>query len=287
MPNELALLKKIAPLINSTHSKCLELLPKAAKNYASLASLVCGEKLTDETLKENLSKTSIIHIFIVSGSHLIFIDAFFDLLAVPFFIRLFFLSFYSLAVGWQAPVVRALVSLILQGIQKHYSLFFPRDLTTLMSGLCTLALFPEWWKSNSLIMSWCASLALSLPTILRIKESLKSNLLAQASLFLLMTIPLFGFGSLHPLSIIYNLILGNVVAFVLLPLSALTLISTNFVIIFDAILETFKFVLENFSEPITMISHSSFSTPTLWSWVFAWHIFFHFLRIHLYHGKTT
>lgn len=287
IPNHLDVLKKISPLVTSTHSMCLEIIPKTSKNYASLSSLICGEKLTDEHLKENLSKTSIIHIFIVSGSHLILLDAIFEFLTIPFFVRIIFLSVYSMAAGWQAPVVRALVGLLLKKILKWNSFYFPQDLATLMSGLCTLALFPEWWKSPSLVMSWCASLALATPSLLRIKESLNAKLLGQFSIFLLMILPLFGFGSLHPLSIVYNLFLGNIVALVLLPLSFLTLVNTQFVLIFDVIMDLFRSALVNFSEPINMVSHTSFSIPSLWYWVFTWHIFFHFLRIHLYQGKIV
>jgi putative ABC transport system ATP-binding protein len=48
-----------------------------------VASLICGEKLTDKSLKENLVKTSLIHIFVISGSHLILLDELLSILKIP------------------------------------------------------------------------------------------------------------------------------------------------------------------------------------------------------------
>ena len=280
------LLKNMSPVSAAAHKKCLNIIPKVSKNYASLTSLVCGEKITDAELRGNLIKTSIIHIFIVSGSHLIFIDSFFEFFCFPFFVRFIFLSIYSMATGLEPPTVRALIGIIIKKIIRDKSWGYPSDLLTLLTGLCTLNFFSSWWQSISFLMSWCASLALSAPSLLRIKTPLLRVFCSQCSVFIIMLFPLFSFGSLHPLSILYNLFLGNIVAFVLLPLSFLALLNSNLTLLFDNFMELFNSAVAHFSEPILIESHTPLPIGYLWVWLFSWHLLFHFSRIYLFKGMS-
>lgn len=279
------LLKNMSSLANVFHKKCLRTLPPSSKHPDALGALTCGEKLTDKKLQENLSKTSLIHIFIVSGSHLILFDQFLSILKIPYYLRFLFLSFYSLCVGWQAPAVRALLGLGLRHTQQKTALHFPPDLLVLLTGALTLILFPSWWNSLSLLMSWCAALALCMVPTLRIKVPWAKALAAQLSILILMGAPLWGLGSLHPLSIIYNLFLAPVVAYLLLPLSVLSLLLTPAVKCFDFVMTLFQEVLPRLSDPIEVKKTSMPSLGFLWLWIFTWHATLHFLRLHLWQGK--
>jgi competence protein ComEC len=283
--NSPSLLKNTSALSRSFQQKCSNSVPPQTENPHVMASLICGEKLTDKTLKENLVKTSLIHIFIISGSHLILLDELLSILKIPVLLRFLFLSFYSLLVGWQPPAVRALIALVTRVGFKKMRWHFPSDLLTLIAGLTTLTLFSEWWKSNSLLMSWCASLALCWVPILRIKNRIAALLLSQLAIYLFMIIPLWGLGSLHPLNLLYNIFLGPVVSFILLPLAAIAMAIPTVCPLFDGTVSLFAKVIAVMAEPITLNPGSPPSLGLLWCWILAWQIFFHVLRLRLYRGK--
>lgn len=280
-----ALLKNTSALSQSFQQKCSNSIPPQTENPHVMASLICGEKLTDETLKKNLVKTSLIHIFVISGSHLILLDELLSILKIPVLLRFLFLGFYSLIVGWQPPAVRALIALGTRVGLKKMRWHFPPDLLTLIAGLTTLTLFSEWWQSNSLLMSWCAALALCWVPLLRIKNRLAALLLSQLTIYLFMIVPLWGLGSLHPLNLLYNIFLGPVVSFILLPLAALSMAIPTLTSLFDSTLSLFEKIIAVMAEPIVLKSASPPSLGLLWCWILAWQIFFHGLRLRLYQGK--
>lgn len=281
------LLKNASALAQSFQQKCTNLVPSQTENPHVMSSLVCGEKLTDESLKQNLVKTSLIHIFVISGSHLILLDELLSILKIPVLLRFLFLGFYSLVVGWQPPAVRALVALGVRLGFKKMRWHFPPDLLTLIAGLLTLTLFSEWWTSNSLLMSWCAALALCWVPLLRIKNKWTALFISQGAIYLFMIVPLWGLGSVHPLSLLYNIFLGPVVAFVLLPLSVLAMVFPATSLVFDFVFGVFAKFLGVMAEPISLHSNPAPSLGWLWVWILAWQVFFHFMRLRLYQGREA
>lgn len=279
------LLKNTTQYAQIFHKKCLHLIPQSTLHPEALAALTCGQKINNSDLHEILSKTSLIHIFVVSGAHLIMIDQLLSIFKIPSFLRFLFLSIYSLAVGWQAPAVRALVGLAAKKLLRQSSFYFPADLCVLISGLLTLFLFPSWWTSLSLQMSWCAALALSLPPILRLHSSWQKVISAQITILLFMSVPLWGLGSLHPLSLIYNIFLGPVIAYLLLPLSILSLFFHPFVQYFDFAISLFTAWLPKIVDPIELRNQALIATGFVWTWIFTLHIALHFLRIKMWQGR--
>lgn len=287
MPLPHAVLKNTSHLAEQLQQICLQSIPAKTEQHNSLASLVCGEKISDAELKQNLQKTSLIHIFIVSGSHLLLLDELLSILKIPVYLRFLFLGCYSLGVGWQAPAVRALIGLVVKELFKRKRLFFSADQVVLSTGFITLMLFPAWWLSSSLVMSWCAALALCLPHILRIKNPWVQSATSQFAIFFFMSAPLWGIGNLHPLSMLYNLFLAPVVSYLLLPLSFLAVFFSPFLFVFEKVMTLFEGALSVLSEPIEPTKTTSLTISLLWIWVFSWHILFHFLRLHLWQGKDS
>lgn len=280
-----SLLTNASSVSDFFQQKCVQKIPQTTNYPQALRSLLCGEKITDENLKENLSKTSLIHIFVVSGSHLLLLDEVLCIFRIPLSVRFFFFFVYSLVAGWQAPVVRALLGIGIKSFLSRQRYFFPSDLEVLITGLVTLCLFPSWWVSLSLQMSWCASLALCGGSVLRVRGRLQRTLLAQGAIFIFMSVPLWGFGSLHPLGIVFNLFLAPVVAYVLFPLSILTVAMPVFVELFDATLFLFSTLLGQLSEPVILPRGSLPSNGVIWLWIFLWHSTLHLLRVSLWQGK--
>lgn len=287
IPSSNNLLKNTSALSEHFHEKCLQGLPTSSKHHASLASLVCGEKITDQELKIDLSKTSLIHIFVVSGSHLLLIDELLSILKIPVFLRFLFLGAYSLFVGWQAPAVRALCGLGMRILLLRRSLLFPSDLIVALTGFGVLTLFPAWWNSLSFLMSWCAALALCWAPLLRVRNSWMRAFISQISIFLFMSAPLWGIGSLHPLSVVYNLFLAPAVSYILLPLGFLVTAFNSLTFTFDFAMTFFTSLLSHLTEPIELKKGLTPTIGTLWVWIFSWHIVFHFLRLRLWQGKDS
>jgi competence protein ComEC len=282
-----SLLKNTTNLATVFQQKCGQILPQQSQNKAILDSMLCGQNLKNEELKENLTKTSLIHIFIISGTHLILFDKFLFFLKIPELLRFLFLSIYSLMIGWQPPAVRALIALVTRAVFRKFNFRFPVDLIVLIAGLLTLIFFPTWWKSLSLLMSWCAALALCWTSTLKIKNKLISVLISNLTIFIFMTVPLWGIGNLHPLSILYNIFLAPAVSFILLPLAFFTLAFHPLLKIFDFFIFAFNKIMVLISDPILTTQAKPPSIEFLWIWIFSLHIFFHIIRLYLYRGKDT
>lgn len=277
-----SLLKNTTDLSGTYQQKCLRALPAIENSHGAMASLLCGEKVTDEDLKLQLSKTSLIHIFVVSGSHLLLIDEFLSILRIPFFVRWLFLAAYSVLVGWQAPAVRALGALSTRRIFHSYRLYFPADLAVLLAGFMCLVLFPDWWTSLSFQMSWCASLGLALPRVLG-RSSLgpwQRALRAQAFIYLVMLPTLWGWGSLHPLGILINLLVAPLVSLALLPLALATVILPFSLPIFATSFHLFERLLVYLAEPVLLPAGGSPGVVFLWGWIFSLHLLCHGGRIY-------
>lgn len=281
----ISLLSNTSNLASSLQQNCVRILPQASTERASLASLLCGQKITDENLRQKLQQTSLIHIFVISGSHLILFDQLLGTLRIPLFLRFAFLLLYSLATGWQPPAVRALCGLLLLALLRWRGWPFASDQRVLLTGMTVLATFPEWWESRSLIMSWCASLALCTPSLFRLQLSLPRLFWGQVAIFILMTPPLWGFGNLHPLGLVYNLLLGPVVSFILLPLAIVAVILPASSPLFDFLLGLFTEGLHRVSDPIQLPSGTAVSIPLLWGWVFGVHLLFHIVRVQRWQGR--
>ena len=134
-------------------------------------SLLCGESLPQGSFYESLKLLGLVHLMVVSGAHLIFFERI--LYRILFFISPSFsflkkslmfslLILYAFCCLLKPPVVRALLSLSLSGLNHRFRWGLPGHQMTLLNGALCLALFPHWWTSYSLILSWGASLSLSL-----------------------------------------------------------------------------------------------------------------------------
>jgi competence protein ComEC len=104
-------------------------------------------------------------------------------------------------------------------------------------------------------------------------------------IFVAMIPALWGWGSLHPLGVLSNLILAPVVSLVLLALSFLALFHASLLAIFSYVLGFFEFILQSVAEPISIPHQQAVSNGTLWLWILFLHIFLHFLRLYLHQGK--
>gem|GEM_PF-1740574 len=202
----------VMPWVKPVHQLCLNFAP-ASDYRVWYHAIVCGENLSPSMEKNWFQQTGLIHVIVVSGSHLVFLEDILRFLKLPNWLRWSVLLFFSLASNLQPPITRAL-------IQRVWNAFFQRQQIVmrslhlqLLAGVTTLALFPSWWTSLSFLMSWLCVLALSLPMP-------SKHPLWQAALIYLLLIPaMLNIQTPHPAGILFNVMLAPVLGFVLFPMS--------------------------------------------------------------------
>lgn len=252
----------------AAHHFCLQLLPTSLENHSSLEALVCGKNMQDLELKQLLVQSSLIHIFIVSGSHFHFLNRVFARIPLLRLCPLLLLSIYCIATLCQPPAVRALCFLFLQSFSNYFRHTLPAVLMVFLSGLFSVALFPQWLVSRSLLMSLMASLAMAFVSDLADKERspVTALFLSQAAIYVVMGFCLWGYGSLHPLGMVFNLLLGPFVGGVIFPLALLVVAAPPLVGIFDILLNGLFWLLQKSSE-IHTEAGAAVPLPLTWQWL--------------------
>ena len=249
---------------------CLE-WTNLTKTYKPIyQALVCGQPLLPGSLQDSFRQTGLIHLMVVSGAHLIFLER----LILKFFpshsalqrLAWPFLFLYVLNCLCRPPVMRAFISLALHQICLRKGLNWNPQQRVLYTGGLLLVLFPQWWNSFSFFLSWCASLAISLP----FQSLWKKHLF----IYLFLSGPLQKFTSLHPFSVLSNFLLAPLIFSWAFPLSFLSLIVPPLIPLMDLFwlyaLKLLNLVAPSFYMPpqMDLWIPSSF---LLWIYLFLFH----------------
>ena len=198
------------------HDQCLSVLSLKGRWAPVYKALICGERLPQGSIKQVFIEGGLIHLMVVSGAHLLFLEKLWTKLPLPVFKKsglFFFLIFYALITELHPPVVRALFSFFLFQLSQNHKLFWGHFLITHLSGVLCLFYSPYWIRSISLQLSWLASLA----------HGTSSSSLKKAFLTYIIVFPIVSqWQFLHPLTVFINWSLAPLIGFVLLPLSFIT-----------------------------------------------------------------
>jgi len=264
----LGLPEKLTEYAFTLHHFCLRALPSAVENRSSLEALVCGKNLQQLELKELLLQSSLIHIFVVSGSHFIFLRKILARLPLVRKYPLVILSIYALVTLCQPPSLRALLFLSFAEVSERKKLFLSPVILVFISSLLSVALFPQWLFSRSLLMSMMAALVLAVMSDIWEKESqsLPALFISQSALYLVMGFCLWGFSSLHPLSILLNVTLGPLIGGVLFPLGFIVVLIPPLAFLFDFVMNALIWILKKNSELVGAASEAS-PLGFYWQWV--------------------
>ncbi|HEX4923650.1 MAG TPA: ComEC/Rec2 family competence protein [Bdellovibrionales bacterium] len=174
-------------------------------------AIVCGAPLPDR-LAAPFQVTGLIHLLVVSGTHLIFLSELLRRAGIQRFeIHAAILSGFVVMTGGQAPALRALAALILGALSRWLGLSWSHLDVTLASGMLLWALFPELITKLSFLLSWAAALSLSLTG----GGGLKRHIAMFAFLYPVLA-PL---APPHPASIFFNWLFAPVVGSFLFPAS--------------------------------------------------------------------
>ncbi|NJL24231.1 MAG: hypothetical protein HC902_02985 [Calothrix sp. SM1_5_4] len=151
--------------------------------------------------------SGLIHILVVSGAHLHFLER------LSFWIpergRLILCTIYCWLTGFGAPVVRALIRRVCSNLFRSWA-WTPLQVEA-KTTLLLLMIHPQWLVSRSFLMSWMCALALQAP--LPLPKWRPLNMSLKCYLFL------FPFCAASPLSILWNSLVGPAVGGILFPAS--------------------------------------------------------------------
>lgn len=261
----------IAIISDPLHQFCIRSAPPSHQYRELYQAMVCGSNLEASALSSNMRQIGLYHLFVVSGSHFVFLEWLLWPLASrlgrPGQLLIFFLlSTLTLTCSLAPPVTRAWISFMLRKVNDETRLFWRGHHATFFSGLLTLFLFPEWASSYSFLLSWTASLLISLP--------IKESWLRHVVIYLGLLPVLCGIQTPHPVTSMINWLLAPLLGVALLPISLLAYMFNFLTPLFDLTwsgLETLLRVLAReippSPEPVV------FSLALGWLYLAAFHFF--------------
>jgi ComEC/Rec2-related protein len=269
-------------LTTRLHQDCLDLLPKNPATEATLKALVCGHNFESFQTAHLYTSSGLIHLFVVSGSHLILVYKFLDFIFQKIKLcdskKIIFtiLFLYCAVCLFNAPIVRSFLGLLIFEILHIKVKYWPKDYVLLLVGFLCLMISPEWIDSLSLQMSWLAALAIE-SNHRYLKNS--NSLLKQLSfyVFYIFTFSALGFPQVSIL--IIALFFNPVLEFILIPLAFLVLGFPFLDPVFEIVISVLNTLLSYME-----LSTSEITTPfadTLlfnWSLILSIHFILHFNR---------
>ncbi len=175
------------------------------------SAIVCGQNLTDPQLLHLFRMSGLIHLLVVSASHLHVLQR---LLSSWPKIAHMVLVIFTLTSGAQPPVIRSLICIGCSLWSRQRGLNWSPLQIQILSGAISLFLIPHWHHSLSFYLSWVTGITLSLSRF--------SNFVLCTLIYLLIA-PLLGdLGLSDPLSILLNALLAPIMGMLLFPVSAIT-----------------------------------------------------------------
>jgi ComEC/Rec2-related protein len=263
-------------LSSLAHQICIDQIPPHSKFQSELKALVCAENFTTLSATELYAASGLIHLFVVSGAHLVLIERMLHFLTHKFkWSRLIIFSClfcYAFICDLNAPICRALVSFSLNQYLYSKNFQWPTVTRSLMIGLITLLLNPAWVNSLSLQMSWLAAFATNVSA-----DYLKDrHIFFRQLIFFMFLYPTLMFMQALSLStVLFNLFFAPLLEYVLFPLALLTCVLHPFYIPFDKMLSFFNSSLRMLEVDYTP---AQMTTPANWV-VIIWFLIFalHFI----------
>ncbi len=247
------------------------------------SALLCGSSLNNSNFTNHLKTQSLIHLFIVSGGHFLFLEKIFTMLKTPEILKVTLLCVYNLCTGFQEPGTRSICYLLTTRFFKKTSFYLRSDQTLLLVGAFLPAIFPDYLNSPSFLLSWTAALSLNISSFLFFKfEGFLKIFFTQVFITALLAPWFCAFGNLHPLSILINLILGPYIIIILFPLSGIIILLPDFTPLFEDSIRLLNWCLSQTSTLFTTGDSLKIPIIYFWSYLIFSHIAFHIYQINFW-----
>lgn len=247
------------------HHACVSRVPES-EHHALHAALVCGAKLPSGEAAETFLKTGLLHLIVVSGAHLIWLESLLRRLlghgqtANGLIVSI--LIVFALATRLEAPVVRAAISMGLYALSRRRRLGWTPLQIAGLSGLLSIGLFPIWITSLSLLLSWTAALALAQGAG---SESVWTK---QVRIYLCMLLCLMPLSLPHPLTIALNVLAAPVLSVVLFPLSGVVWLLPAFATFIDPVFSVAMIWLRSTAAAIPQMPPAPYIPGRFELWVY-------------------
>ncbi len=262
------------------HSLCLQWTTSESPFDYIYQSLLCGEKLKKNDIYLVLISAGLIHLFVVSGAHILFLETLLNRLLLKFMFKKLaitsLLIIYAHICLWSPPITRALSQYILKSFNGHLKLNHSPLLILLLSIIISLCFQPAWMSSISLPLSWVASLQFISPN--------KSPLTTNIKIYLTMLPLTLMLTPLHPYSILFNTLFAPVVSHVLFPLTLISGAFTPLRGFCDLLWEQSLKVLSLTTQMVPSGMTDGFSISVLGAWAYA--IGLHFIYTIIYKRRN-
>ena len=301
------LLELVADKTSFLQASCSVFFTSRLSSGELASAFICGTSIRDPFAHQIFVQTSLIHLMVVSGSHLQMLSQLLFWITptrwksrpLEFTISLL-LIFYALLTGFQPPVVRALISRLLLVFSRFFGWGWDSGKINLVSGLMLLALSPLWIYNFSFFLSWLACLGLMVaPWCFPAAWRPQRRWLAKASSVLQFWLSCFCVQVLMSVALSSFSLLGLLMNSLVAPLISLALFPLSLSIVFipalhgfiDAIWAELLRFLQYFAEIAAPSTASSFPSPERWLplWIFLAfiHGFFEFLQRTRYRGSPV
>ncbi len=273
---------ELTPISLFLHHKCLSYMPAESLYINSLSALVCGKNF--DLLQDSYlyTSTGLIHLFVVSGSHLIVLKKIIDQISKLFLKKEFYiitillLLVYCAVCQFNAPVVRSFCFLSLSTLLTKIHRKWSPDYILFLAGFLALSLKPEWLSSLSLQMSWLASLVL-----LIYQQKLQNHpLIVRQTIFYFIFSFCFRILGFPAFSItILCVLMTPILEYILFPLALLTTLLHVIEPIFAFVISTLNYILSLLSYSSTPSEHDMESVKYLnWVTIFSCHYLLFFKK---------
>ena len=242
------------------HSQCLSLVSFESRYRNVYEALLCGRRLPEGDLKSAFVKGGLIHLMVVSGAHLLFLEAAWRKIPLPPKVKtpslVFLLVVYALAARLHPPIMRALFAFFLFRLSQSCKLFWSSNMRVHISGSLCLIYRPAWVYSSSLPLSWLASLAQN-----------HSSSLKRAFMSYLFILPIISrWQDLPPLTVIVNWLLAPLIGSLLFPMSFFGALFSPLRVVCDWLWGLVFLFLQAFKGLPRSSPLQEWSLPSEWTW---------------------
>ena len=279
----------VQPLATWLHQSCIDYSPQNVIASQELNALVCGQDFQSIADSEVYIHSGLIHLFVVSGSHLVLIQrtllklveklqnkSQFRAHSLTLIVHVA-LFVYIFICDLNPPIVRSYLFIVVLSFSKKYLLQINTQNALLIASLCGLILQPHWITSLSYQMSWIAGI-----TLIYIDEIYKkSHLLIKNFLFYLhFYLTMLFLGLPQVVTVLISTVISPFLEYILFPLAFLVYILSDFGPLFDILITVLKLVLNQFELKPFFRDFNSYLVISLnWLLIFALHFFIHARKI--------
>lgn len=258
------------------HSTCVEAASNHVRSFESLQALVCGKNFSDPAQSNLLIASGLIHLFVVSASHLMILRKIIFYLLCNKVATFSLLFLYCAVCNFNPPIVRSFAALIILAVIEKINLKWKTENLVLVSGLICLILSPAWINSLSLQMSWIAALTLSVISYF----FAKANSVFKNSLFYFQYLATFNFiGIPHPASIGVATIFTRFLEYVLFPLALAVFLFPFLGSVFDFLIVSLNMILSKLELTVIFRPYDSEKMIFInWILIISLHLFLNYTK---------